>query len=202
MHLKCTQSFASPHFWSQSGGKTSKNARKTARFPKKWAVFWYAGRDSFAFPPAAEIEVPASASAYSARAPVGPCGTCRRALHGGTSHTFGRLPTGRRDMPPACRTFDPSSPFLLVIIPKQREHPLGTLSVLVRRKGLGCISACGGNKGSAGEGGGARQPTGLSDLTLRVPSSVSQYQKRESILRMPSLLWDAGRDSNPRPTGS
>ncbi|MBQ6160998.1 MAG: hypothetical protein IJK24_08645 [Oscillospiraceae bacterium] len=36
----------------------------------------------------------ASASAFSARAPVEPCGQCRRAMLGGTSHAFGRLRTG------------------------------------------------------------------------------------------------------------
>ena len=36
----------------------------------------------------------ASVSAFSARAPVEPCGQCRSAMRGGTSHAFGRLRTG------------------------------------------------------------------------------------------------------------
>ena len=32
-----------------------------------------------------------SVSAFRARAPVGPCGSCRRAMLGGTSHAFWRL---------------------------------------------------------------------------------------------------------------
>ncbi|MBR7011062.1 MAG: hypothetical protein IKI02_09165 [Oscillospiraceae bacterium] len=46
-----------------------------------------------------------------------------------------------------------------------------------RIKGVVCVSAFGRNKGCAGEGGGARQSPGLSDLFVRLPFSSFSTKK-------------------------